>query len=362
MPSEGADVLGNEGVVLVEAGASVPRAASGRPEPPFRPGDVLRISCPFAETEVDKATRYMIGVRWPWARIDPASRYRWSGGAGFDFDEFHLTLFRIEPDPTTLRPGDRCRVGIPPTLVHVLQVRAWSPDRDIGSLPREGVGLTLLPQGVAHDLGNLDEASYLNPYGAEPVRVDLLLRPYAFLEDLDVVADQQGRRWEFVRPYWWVELDRDDQREGLPEALAAPAWPLTLLTHRGGVGPTPAEAEAVARATAVGSHEEEVGRWSQLTRVEPIAAVEEGEIPREADPDPSVAEAESIRVREELAGHKFSQIVRAYLHTRVAYRQLALAGHDFDAEPDLERLEVRLEVIASVTAELRSQGAAVFDG
>jgi hypothetical protein len=53
--------------------------------------------------------------------------------------------------------------------------------------------------------------------------------------------------------------------------------------------------------------------------------------------------------------------VRAYLHTRVAYRQVALAGHDFDAEPDLERLEIRLEVIASIAAVLRSQGAAVFE-
>jgi hypothetical protein len=224
-------------------------------------------------------------------------------------------------------------------LVHVLQVRAWSPDRETGSLPREGVGLTMVPQGVAHDLGNLDEASYLNPYGAEPVRVELLLRPYAVLEDLDVVADQQGRRWEFVRPYWWVELDRDDRHEGLPEALAGPVWPLALLGRRG-VAPTPAE--AVAQATAIGSHDQEVARWSGLTQAEPVAAVEEGEVPREAEPDPAVTEAQSIRVREELVGRRFSQIVRAYLHTRVAYRQVALVGHDFDAEPDLERLEVRL--------------------
>jgi hypothetical protein len=194
------------------------------------------------------------------------------------------------------------------------------------------------------------------------VRVELLLRPYAFLEDLDVVADREGRRWEFFRPYWWAELDRYDQREGLPEALPGPVWPLVLLGRRGGVEPTPAEAEAVAQATASGSHGEEVARWSGLTQAEPVAAVEEGEVPREAEPDPAVAEAESMRVREELAGRRFSEVVQAYLHTRVAYRQIALAGHDFDAESDLERLEIRLEVIASITVELRSRGAAVFEG
>ena len=41
----------------------------------------------------------------------------------------------------------------------------------------------------------------------------------------------------------------------------------------------------------------------------------------------------------------------------MAQRQIALAGQDFDVEPDLVRLEIRLEVIASIARELRSQGA-----
>ncbi|HZD69625.1 MAG TPA: hypothetical protein VFA45_12135 [Actinomycetes bacterium] len=201
---------------------------------------------------VDEATRYWLGVRWPWLQAYRMAGHDWDGGVGFDFEEWHATPFRVEPDPTTLRPGDRCRVGIPPTLAHVLEVHAWYPDRAMGWLPGESVLSTLLPSGVAHKLGNLDEASALNPYGPEPVRVELLLRPYGFLADLDVVADRDGRPWEFVRPYWWVELDRDDQRQGPPEALAAPRWPLALR-RRGGMEPTPAQAEAVARATAAGS-------------------------------------------------------------------------------------------------------------
>jgi hypothetical protein len=301
-------------------------------------------------------------VRWPWLRAYRLGGHDWDGRVGFDFEEWHVTPFRVEPDPTTLRPGDRCRVGIPPTLTHVLEVHAWYPDRDMGWLPGESVLLTLLPPGVAHSLANVEQAFGLNPYGPEPVRVELLLRPYGFLEDLDVVADRDGRRWEFVRPYWWVELDRDDQRQGPPEALAAPTWPLALLGRRGGVEPTPAQTEAVARATAAGSHEEEVAGWSRRTAVEPVAAVEEGTVSREAEPDPAVAEAESMRVREELAGRGFSELVRAYLHVRVEHRRLALAGHEFDAVPELERLEIRLEEIASIVRELRSQGAGVVEG
>ena len=219
----------------------------------------------------------------------------------------------------------------------------------------------MLPPGVAHGLGKRDRATYLSPYCREPVRIELLLRPYGFVEDLDVVADRDGRRWEFCRPYWWVELDRDDECQGPPEALAAPASPLRLLGRRGGVEPTPAQAEAVARATAAGSHDEEVAGWSRMTAVEPVAAVDEGAIPRQEEPYPWVVEAEFMRVREELAGRGFSEIVRAYLHTRVEHRQLALAGHEFDRVSDLKRLEVRLREIASIVRELRSQGAGVLE-
>jgi hypothetical protein len=43
----------------------------------------------------------------------------------------------------------------------------------------------------------------------------------------------------------------------------------------------------------------------------------------------------------------------------VEHRQLALTGREFDAVPELERLEIRLEEIASIVRELRSQGAGV---
>jgi hypothetical protein len=345
--------------VLVASGGPAPRDASGRPDPPFRVGDVIQVECPFAATEVDEASPYSIGIRWPWVQRYREAGHVWNGEVGFSFKELHVTPFRVEPDPATLRVGDCCRVGIPPTVGHVVEVHAWYPDRDLGWLPGESVLLTLLPPGVSNELRNRDREFGLNPYGPEPIRVELLLRPYAALEDLDVVADRDGRRWEFYRPYWWVELDRDDIRAGPPETLAGPAWPLALR-RRGGVEPTPAQAEAVARATADGSHEDEMARWRALSGVEPVAAVDEAGIARSEEPPPWEVEAEVMRVRDELAGWTFSEILRAYLRTRAEHRQLALAGREFDRVPDLKRMEVRLKEIASIVRELRSQGSVVL--
>ncbi|MFE9313415.1 hypothetical protein ACFYM5_38615 [Streptomyces sp. NPDC006706] len=42
-----------------------------------------------------------------------------------------------------------------------------------------------------------------------------------------------------------------------------PAWPLALIFRNG--EPTPQEAAAVARATAAGSHADELERWNERT-------------------------------------------------------------------------------------------------
>jgi len=78
-------------------------------------------------------------------------------------------------------------------------------------------------------LGYDDLLDSLRPYGHEPIRVELLFRPYPHMRDLDLVADRHRRRWTFCAPWWWVELDHDDASQGLPAPLAGPAWPLTLL-------------------------------------------------------------------------------------------------------------------------------------
>ena len=42
---------------------------TGEPLPDFRPGDVLRISCPFTEVTVSAVHPYNVSVRWPWWQV-----------------------------------------------------------------------------------------------------------------------------------------------------------------------------------------------------------------------------------------------------------------------------------------------------
>ncbi|MEV5944566.1 hypothetical protein [Streptomyces sp. NPDC051994] len=100
---------------------------------------------------------------------------------------------------------------------------------------------------------SLEDQGYpIDPAGGEPIRIELLFRPYAFLELGDEVADRNGRAWRFDAPWDWHPLD--GERSGTP------TWPLTLLFRDG--EPTSKEAEEVVRATAVGSHADELERWS----------------------------------------------------------------------------------------------------
>lgn len=169
------------------------------------------------------------------ARRDEACGWdnsEWRGQLCFDRDPDHPDagwLFQFDPSLKVLQTGDRCRVGIPPTIVHVLEVFSWWFPRKWSADPPASLAVHVLPCGVPHDVGRDDLIDSLRPYEREPIRAELLFRPYPYLRGLDVVADQQGRRWTFCAPWWWVELDHDDARQGLPAPLAGPAWPLTLL-------------------------------------------------------------------------------------------------------------------------------------
>ncbi|MEH0587593.1 hypothetical protein QA942_27330 [Streptomyces sp. B21-106] len=71
----------------------------------------------------------------------------------------------------------------------------------------------------------------------------------------------ERRAWRFDAAWNWHSFDG--------EQSGTPTWPLTLLFRHG--EPTPKEAEKVARATAVGSHADELERWSGLTHARPAA-------------------------------------------------------------------------------------------
>jgi hypothetical protein len=225
------------GRLLVEAGGRCPKDELGRPRSRFRPGDVLGVSCPLRETEVVEANQFHVCVRWPWRWLQEAQdrqdqtsgvdNSKWRVQLCFDRDRDHPDadrLFRFDPALPVLEAGDRCRVGIPPTVVHVPDVFSWWVPRRWSLDPPASLAVHVFPQGVPHDLGRDHLLDSLHSYQREPIRVELLFRPYPQLRDLDVVADPQGRRWAFCAPWWWVELGHDDASEGLPAPLAGPVW------------------------------------------------------------------------------------------------------------------------------------------
>ncbi|MFI2641800.1 hypothetical protein [Streptomyces sp. NPDC018610] len=234
----------------------------------FRPGDVLEVQCPFTATTVAEVSDFHVSVRWPWSQVDPqAEDFGWNGRRALpkpEADEWDL--FGTLPAQAALKSGDTCRVGIPPTVVHVVGVYHFDPPQVTGTLPRPASYLEVLRQGETHDLDLEDQGYAFDPAGAEPIAIRLLLRPYAFLEAGDEVADRNGHVWRFDAAWDWRPLDG--------AVTDAPAWPLALRSREG--VPTPEEAAAVARATAAGSHAGERERWSELTLARPVAAPPSG--------------------------------------------------------------------------------------
>ncbi len=229
----------------------------------YRPGDVLLLECPFTETAVTGVTPYYVSVWWPWLEVDPqAENIRWNGRRALPTPAAReWEVFRTEPAETTLKPGDTCLVGIPATVVHVQAVHRLDPPLVTGMLPRPASYVEVLRQGETYDPDLEDQGYTIDPVGGEPIRIELVFRPYAFLEPGDEVAGRNGRAWRFDAAWDWHPFDG--------EQPGTPAWPLALLSRLG--EPTPKEAAAVARATVVGSHADELERWSGLTLARPAA-------------------------------------------------------------------------------------------
>ncbi|MFG3660361.1 hypothetical protein [Streptomyces sp. NPDC047706] len=238
----------------------------------FRVGDVLKVACPFTRTRVAGGLkRDHVALEWPWWRPDRDSRFlHWNGvvALGIDADTrvWHETeLFRTDPPPEHLRPGRVCRVGVPPTVVHVTAVDRFDPPLVTGWLPRPRLAVRVLPRGVSYRVpadSRLDGTDYgIDPGDGTPFTFDLLFRPYAFLEPGDEVADAAGRAWRFDGAWDWHAFDGEDTRGG-------PEWPLALLT-RSGAPCGPDGTAAVSGATAAGSHQETLRHWALLTEATP---------------------------------------------------------------------------------------------
>ncbi|MFF4922398.1 hypothetical protein ACFY4B_17605 [Kitasatospora sp. NPDC001261] len=231
----------------------------------YRSGDVLRMACPFTEVTVTGVFRSHVSVRWPWWEIDTAADgIEWNGDVALPTptdDDWRNEFFRTVPAVDTVKVGDRCRVGIPATVVHVLAVRHFDPPLETGWLPRPATYLHVLGQGESYDAGLEEQGYEIDPVGGVPFQLELLFRPFAFLEAGDEVVDRDGRAWRFDAPWCWNAFDG-----GQP---SAPSWPLALLFRNG--APAPEAVAAVAEATASGGYADEVSQWVALTRAEPTA-------------------------------------------------------------------------------------------
>ncbi|MFF6782547.1 hypothetical protein [Streptomyces sp. NPDC012510] len=234
----------------------------------FRVGDVLTVACPFTEARVVDTGWEHVSVEWPWWRVDPDSTFHhWNGVVALQADttpgpHAEPALFRTDPVPELLTPGGLCRVGIPPTTVHITDVDHFDPPQETGWLPRPTLAVSVLPRGMSYreypDEGHLNGIGCeLHPHDDIPYTLDLVFRPYAFLMPGDEVADTAGRAWRFDGPWDWYAFDSGS-------ILDTPRWPLTLLT-RAGSPCTPEAATAVADATTTGSHPETLARWRSLT-------------------------------------------------------------------------------------------------
>ncbi|WP_052807163.1 hypothetical protein [Risungbinella massiliensis] len=135
--------------------------SEGIPQQDYRVGDVLRVTCPPTTALVAEVSSFYVTIDWPWGEIDPDSKYGWNGQVVFPTDpnsyEWLLGLFHTDPEPQHLVPGDTCLVGIPETLVHVVDVIHHDPLADIGWLPRPHTTLVVLHVNQSEETDEEDE-------------------------------------------------------------------------------------------------------------------------------------------------------------------------------------------------------------
>ncbi|MER7623460.1 hypothetical protein [Streptomyces sp. NPDC126503] len=143
-------------------------------------GDVLRVSCPSAEGRVVEVSRFHASVEWPWAEIDPHSQFKWNGRRAFgmspDSSDWTLSLFKTDPEPWNLHVDDICRVGIPETLVRIIDIGRYDPPQDVGWLPRPHTMLVVVPADYPDEALSEDDGDTIDLESAAPVTIELVSR------------------------------------------------------------------------------------------------------------------------------------------------------------------------------------------
>ncbi|UFN96257.1 hypothetical protein [Micromonospora aurantiaca] len=258
--AEWAARLANHG--LLNADPKRPEIVIPPHDLPYQVGDVVAVSCPWTPTVTTRAGKYYAAVRWPWgAVLDPDSAYLPNGSVAFPVDESTEPWwpYQLRPPAAELDEGDRCAVGVPPTRCYVVRSNRYDPPMDDGFLPRLTASIALLPVGSGYA-----DAADVWLERAEPFEMKLLHRPYGALRSGDTVDDADGRLLQFVPPFLFYA---DNGR-------VRPAWPLALVT-RDGVTPPSDAVDAVATATAVGGHADEIARWLTYSEAPYTATIAE---------------------------------------------------------------------------------------
>ncbi|ARF62847.1 hypothetical protein B1H20_16710 [Streptomyces violaceoruber] len=146
----------------------------------FRVGDVLRVSCPQARARVAHVSSFHASVEWPLGEIDPESGIGWNGRRAFAVPagsiERIMSLFRTEPEPSDLRVGDSCLVGVPETLVRVIDIGRYDPPQDVGWLPRPHTMLVVVPADLPDEALPEDAGDTIDLESAAPLTIELVSR------------------------------------------------------------------------------------------------------------------------------------------------------------------------------------------
>ncbi|QOV43283.1 hypothetical protein [Streptomyces chromofuscus] len=145
----------------------------------FEVGDVLLVSCPPALARIAEVTPSEVSVAWPWQRIDPDSEIRWNGLRAIPRVARRGEwggLFQVEPHAGRLEAGGSCLVGIPETLVRIIDIGRFDPPADVGWLPRPHTMLIVLPLDHPRDPHAEEDGDTIDLESAAPVRIELVAR------------------------------------------------------------------------------------------------------------------------------------------------------------------------------------------
>ncbi|MGW1030343.1 hypothetical protein ACWD4J_43035 [Streptomyces sp. NPDC002577] len=145
----------------------------------FEVGDVLLVSCPFVDMRVVHVTAFDVSVEWPWAQIDPESEIQWNGLRGVPRTTRNGEwggLFQVDAPAGHLEVGGSCLVGIPETVVRIIDIGRFDPPADVGWLPRPHTMLIVLPVDHPRHPHAEEEGDTIDLESAAPVKIELVSR------------------------------------------------------------------------------------------------------------------------------------------------------------------------------------------